>query len=162
LCNSGAGGLIAGRRVGGGSGNWALAVGSIPTVPDKPTPLEDMTAGRRFSGPALEELADAKFLGVRARTEHRYTGVWVVLVEGRVFVRSWSDKPTGWYRVFQAQPLESSSVGSLRRARILWISHRHSGRLTDVAGAHRSGRTREPRPDDNHGTCPRSVLILEC
>jgi hypothetical protein len=48
--------------------------------------------------------------------------------------------------------LESTSVGSLRRARIFWISLRHLGRLTDVAEVHRSGRTREPRPDDNHGT----------
>jgi hypothetical protein len=66
-----------------------------------------MTAARRFSGPALEELAKAKILGVRAGTEHRYTGVWVVVVEGRVFVRSWNDKPTGWYRAFQAEPLGS-------------------------------------------------------
>ena len=66
-----------------------------------------MTAARRFSGPALEELARAKILGVRAGAEHRYTGVWVVVVEGRVFVRSWNDKPTGWYRAFQAQPLGS-------------------------------------------------------
>jgi len=66
-----------------------------------------MTAALRFSGPALEEFAKAKILGVRAGTDHRYTGVWVVVVEGRVFVRSWNDKPTGWYRAFQAQPLGS-------------------------------------------------------
>ena len=66
-----------------------------------------MTAARRFSGSVLEELARAKILGVRAGAEHRYTGVWVVVVEGRVFVRSWNDKPTGWYRAFQAQPLGS-------------------------------------------------------
>jgi hypothetical protein len=70
-----------------------------------------MTAARRFSGPDLEELAGAKILGVRAGAEHRYTGVWVVVVEGRVFVRSWNDKPTGWYRAFRAQPL-----GSIRLA----------------------------------------------
>jgi hypothetical protein len=74
-----------------------------------------MAAARRFSGPALEELAKAKILGVRAGTEHRYTGVWVVVVEGRVFVRSWNDKPTGWYRAFQAQarggiPLEGREI----------------------------------------------------
>src|SRR5262245_22105789 len=71
-----------------------------------------MTAARRFSGPELEELAKAKILGVRAGAEHRYTGVWVVVVEGRVFVRSWSwnDKPTGWYRAFRAQPLGSIQV----------------------------------------------------
>ena len=47
-----------------------------------------MTAAGRFSGPELEELAKAKILGVRAGAEHRYTGVWVVVVEGRAFVRS--------------------------------------------------------------------------
>ena len=55
-------------------------------------------------------------------------------------------------KVIARGPLESYSVGSLRRARILSISGPHLGRLTDVAGAHRSGRTREPRPDENHGT----------
>ena len=70
-----------------------------------------MTAARRFSEPVLGELARAKILGVRAGAEHRYTGVWVVVVEGRVFVRSWNDKPTGWYRAFLAQPR-----GSIRLA----------------------------------------------
>jgi hypothetical protein len=69
--------------------------------------MQDMATARRFSGPELEELALAKIIGVRAGTEHRYTGVWVVVVEGRVFVRSWNDKTTGWYRAFQAQPLGS-------------------------------------------------------
>src|SRR5437016_5420200 len=66
-----------------------------------------MTAARRFSKGTLEELANAKILGVRAGTEYRYTGVWVVVVEGRAFVRSWNDKPTGWYRAFGAEPLGS-------------------------------------------------------
>lgn len=70
-----------------------------------------MSAARRFSGPTLEELAQAKILSVRAGTDHRYTGVWLVLVEGRVFVRSWNDKATGWFRAFLAQPL-----GSIRLA----------------------------------------------
>jgi hypothetical protein len=66
-----------------------------------------MTAAQRFSKATREELADAKILGVRGGTEHRYTGVWVVVVEGRAFVRSWNDKPTGWYRAFVAEPLGS-------------------------------------------------------
>ena len=66
-----------------------------------------MSAARRFSKAMLEELADAKILGVRAGTEHRYTGVWVVVVEGRAFVRTWNDKPTGWFRAFQTEPLGS-------------------------------------------------------
>src|SRR5262245_9853163 len=69
-----------------------------------------MTAARRFSEATLEELARAKILGVRAGAEHRYTGVWVIVVEGRVFVRSWNDKPTGWYRAFLAEPLGSMQL----------------------------------------------------
>jgi len=53
-----------------------------------------------FSDDIVETLRKAKILGVRAGTEHRYTGVWVVVVDDRVFVRSWNDKPTGWFRAF--------------------------------------------------------------
>jgi hypothetical protein len=66
-----------------------------------------MSAARRFPEATREELARARILGVRAGDEHRYTGVWVVVVEGRAFVRSWNDKPTGWYRAFLAEPLGS-------------------------------------------------------
>lgn len=68
-----------------------------------------MSTATRFPKSITEELAVAKIIGVRAGAEHRYTGVWVVVVEGRVFVRSWNDKPTGWYRAFQNEP-----VGSLQ------------------------------------------------
>lgn len=64
----------------------------------------NLPADRRFSTARLEALSRAKILGVRAGTEHRYTGVWVVVVDGRVFARSWNDKPTGWFRAFRSQP----------------------------------------------------------
>jgi hypothetical protein len=64
--------------------------------------MNEMTSARRFSESDLEELLKAKILGVRAGTEHRHTGVWVVVVEGRAFVRSWNNKPTGWNCAFQA------------------------------------------------------------
>ncbi len=35
---------------------------------------------------------------------HRVIGIWVVVVEGRVFVRSWSIKPRSWYRTFLEDP----------------------------------------------------------
>jgi hypothetical protein len=69
-----------------------------------------MTTARRFSKPDLKELAEAKIIGVRAGTAHRYTGVWVVVVERRAFVRSWYNKPTGWYRAFQAERCGSIQV----------------------------------------------------
>jgi hypothetical protein len=64
-----------------------------------------------FSARRVEAFADAKILGVRSGTEHRYTKVWVVVVEDRVFVRSWNDKPTGWYRAFRQEPRGSVTLG---------------------------------------------------
>ena len=57
-----------------------------------------------FSDDVIESLRGAKIIGVRAGAEHRYTGVWPVVVEGRLFVRSWNDKPTGWYSAFRKAP----------------------------------------------------------
>lgn len=70
-----------------------------------------MATTKRFDAEALAALAAARILGVRAGSSHRYTGVWVVVVEGRVFVRSWNDKPTGWYRAFRAEPRGSLQAG---------------------------------------------------
>ena len=62
---------------------------------------------------AVEALRSAKIIGVRAGSEHRYTGVWVVVVEGRVFVRSWNDKPTGWFQAFKKESNGTIQVGEL-------------------------------------------------
>src|SRR5437870_5083353 len=72
-----------------------------------------MSKGATFADAVVEAVRGAKILGVRAGTEHRYTGVWVVVVDGRVFVRSWNDKPTGWFRAFGAQPRGTIQVGGL-------------------------------------------------
>lgn len=69
------------------------------------------SATARFSEPDLALLHAAKILGVRSGSGHRYTGVWVVVVERRVFVRSWSGKPTGWYHAFLSEPGGAISVG---------------------------------------------------
>jgi hypothetical protein len=64
-----------------------------------------------FKDDFVEALRKARILGVRAGTEHRYTGVWVVVVDDRVFARSWSDKPTGWFRAFKKEPAGTIQVG---------------------------------------------------
>ena len=69
-----------------------------------------------FSKAIVEALTSAKILGVRAGIEHRYTGVWLVVVEGRVFVRSWNDKPTGWFQSFRKQPDGTIQAGDLEVA----------------------------------------------
>ena len=70
-----------------------------------------MPKSSTFSKKTVEDLRNAKILGVRAGTEHRYTGVWVIVVRDRVFARSWSDKPTGWFRAFRKEPLGTIQVG---------------------------------------------------
>jgi hypothetical protein len=77
-----------------------------------------MTPGRRFSKPTLAALDAAKILGVRAGTTHKFTGVWVVVANGRVFARSWSDKPTGWYRAFLDEPLGTIQIPKGRDIRV--------------------------------------------
>lgn len=74
-----------------------------------------MSPPARFSPGLVEALDAAQVIGVRAGTTHRYTAVWVVVVERRVFVRSWSDKPTGWYRAFLEEPAGSLQVGERER-----------------------------------------------
>lgn len=66
---------------------------------------------RRFGEAALSLLRKSRMLGIRAGTEdHRFTGIWFVVVGGRVFVRPWFDKPGGWRRAFAGQPRGAISV----------------------------------------------------
>ncbi|MFL6237213.1 MAG: DUF2255 family protein [Thermoanaerobaculia bacterium] len=64
-----------------------------------------MGTQRRFPDDILTAIRDGKILGIRAGTQpHRFIGIWAVVVEGRVFVRSWSLKPRSWYRTFLVEP----------------------------------------------------------
>jgi hypothetical protein len=58
----------------------------------------------RFDEDVLAALRDGKILGIRAGTgPHRFIGIWVVVVENRIFVRSWSVKAGGWYRTIEEE-----------------------------------------------------------
>jgi hypothetical protein len=58
-----------------------------------------------FTDDLLKVIRDGKILGIRAgREPHRVIGIWAVVVERRVFVRSWSLKPRSWYRTFLEDP----------------------------------------------------------
>ena len=55
----------------------------------------------RFPKEVVDAIRDGKILGIRAGTKpHRIIGIWAVVVEGRVFVRSYSLKERSWYRTF--------------------------------------------------------------
>jgi hypothetical protein len=67
---------------------------------------------RKFTGTVLACIRDDKMLRIRAGTgSHRFIGIWAVVVEGRVFVRSWSLKPRSWYRTFLEEPRGAILVG---------------------------------------------------
>jgi hypothetical protein len=70
-----------------------------------------MAAKQRFSDDTLAALRKSKGLRIRAGAgQHRFIGIWVVVVRDRVFVRSWSVKPNGWYRTFLKEPRGSIQV----------------------------------------------------
>jgi hypothetical protein len=70
-----------------------------------------MKAKRRFTDDILAAICGGKILGIRAGTQpHRFIGIWAVVVEGRVFVRSWSLKPRSWYRTFLEDPSGTINV----------------------------------------------------
>jgi hypothetical protein len=67
---------------------------------------------RRFSDRIVARIRDDKMLAIRAGgDEHRFIGIWAVVVEGRVFVRSWSLKPRSWYRTFLEDTRGAIKVG---------------------------------------------------
>lgn len=70
-----------------------------------------MTTGPRFTAVDAAAFDRARILGIRAGTTHRHTNIWVVVVEGRPFVRSWNDKPTGWYRALRSEPRGTVVLG---------------------------------------------------
>lgn len=74
---------------------------------------------RALSRPIVAAADEAKILGIRAgaRSDHRFVGVWPVVVEGRVFVRSWTVTRGGWYRTFLDDPFGTIQVGE-RQVRI--------------------------------------------
>ena len=94
-------------------------------------PARKRSRPRRFPTKLVDGIRDAQVLGIRAGSRpHRVIGIWVVVVEGRVFVRSWSVKPAGWFRAFQEEPRGIMVVGT-RELRIRAVLTR-SERLKDA------------------------------
>ena len=72
-----------------------------------------MRTRKAFPADVMAALQKDKIIGLRAGKEstQRVIGVWFVVVEGRVFVRSWSLKPRSWWRTFLEDPYGSLFVG---------------------------------------------------
>jgi hypothetical protein len=82
----------------------------------------------------VSAIRDGNILGLRAGTQrplHRVIGIWAVVVEGRVFVRSWSLKPRSWWRTFQEESEGLIVVNGTRKIPVRAVRTR-SERLKDA------------------------------
>lgn len=89
-----------------------------------------MAESDTFAEDVVEQFRKAKIMGVRAGTEHKFTGVWVVVVDDRVFARTWNDKPAGWFQAFRKEPSGMVQIDELElkvRGRVV-----RSARLRDA------------------------------
>jgi hypothetical protein len=70
---------------------------------DVPTRLAG--SGRASTSDLVKTIQDGRRVALRAGSKpHRLTSLWAVVVDGRVFVRSWSVKPRSWYRTLLREP----------------------------------------------------------
>ncbi len=99
---------------------------------------------RRFSKPIVAAIDESKIVGIRAgaRTDHRFIGVWAIVVGDRVFARSWTQKPGGWYRTLLDDPLGTIQVGD-RQVRFRAVRAR-GNRIRDAV--ERAYATKYPTP----------------
>lgn len=98
--------------------------------------------------PVVAAIDASKILGIRAgaRSTHRFIGVWPVVIGDRVFARSWSLKPGGWYRTFLGDPLGTIQVGS-REVRVRAVPVR-SERIRDAV--EQAYAEKYPTPGSRH------------
>lgn len=99
-----------------------------------------MGALRRFLPRIVRELTESRYLWIRAGTAHRFIGIWVVVAEGRVFVRSWTLKAQGWNRTFLQDPSGAIRLGD-RAVRIRAVRTRSERLLRAVDRAYREKYT---------------------
>ena len=99
---------------------------------------------RRFPRAIVAAIDQSKIVGIRAgtRSAHRFIGIWAVVVDGRVFARSWTQKPGGWYRTFLEDPLGTIQVGE-RQIRMRAVRAR-GDRIRDAV--ERAYATKYPTP----------------
>lgn len=76
-----------------------------------------MKPKQSFSEQILAVIHKERILGIRAgiASTHRVIGIWVVVVEGRVFVRSYTMKPRSWWRTFLEDPHGEIFVAKRKR-----------------------------------------------
>src|SRR5262245_28985934 len=67
----------------------------------------------KLSRAIIADADGAKIMGIKAgaRTDHKWVGVWPIVVDGRLFARSWTVRRDGWCQTFLEDPLGTVQVG---------------------------------------------------
>ena len=90
-----------------------------------------------FTDDAIATINKDKILGIRAGRDldHRVIGIWAVVVDGRVFVRSYTMKPGGWWRTFLEDPYGEIFVSKRKRGIKVRAVQTRSEKLKDAVSA---------------------------
>lgn len=96
-----------------------------------------MTSKSRFKEDILATIHKDRILGIRAGSDsdHRIIGVWVVIVKGRIFVRSYTMKPGGWWRTFLEDPYGEIFVSKRKRGIKVRAVQTRSEKIKDLVSA---------------------------
>lgn len=109
-----------------------------------------MRAKTRRSPPPVvlvSDVRDAWSVAIRVGSKpHRFIRIWAVVVDGRVFARSWSLSPGGWYRTLVAERHGVLQVG--RKAAPFRAVRARGGSLK--AAVDRAYLGKYPRPGEAH------------
>ena len=100
-------------------------------------------ARRHFTQPVLSLLHTSRTLRIRAGSgKHRMIGIWMVVVENRLFVRSWTVEPDGWFHTFRREGRGSIAVG--RRNIAVRAVHIKSDRLKNAVSRAYADKYKSP------------------
>ena len=90
-----------------------------------------------FTDDVIATINKDRILGIRAGKEshHRVIGIWVVVVDRRVFVRSYTMKPGGWWRTFLEDPYGEIFVSKRKRGIKVHAVQTRSEKLKDAVSA---------------------------
>jgi hypothetical protein len=96
-----------------------------------------MKSKKHFPVEIVKRIHADRILGIRAGTKskHRIIGIWAVVVDGRVYVRSYQRKTGGWWRTLVDEPLGEIFVAKRKRGIKVRAVKVKSGKLKDAVSA---------------------------
>ncbi|HVF24527.1 MAG TPA: DUF2255 family protein [Anaerolineales bacterium] len=91
----------------------------------------------RLTDDTIATIHKDRILGIRAGQDldHRIIGIWAVVVDGRVFVRSYTMKPGGWWRTFLEDPYGEIFVSKRKRGIKVRAVQVRSEKVKDLVSA---------------------------